>query len=221
MSQIFDLSGQPDESVIAEAVSSAAVAISNGELVVIPTDTSYAILCDAFNPTAVAKLRAAKNQDESVSVPVGAGNMATVDGVASFSELGRDLVNAFWPGSLTVLTKNQPSVHMAVKTADQALAVRIPNNPIAIAVLNATGPAAMTGAQLSGEKPTTTMSAVREIFGDAVTIYIDGGVLPGGQSSVVSALGENLRLVRAGDLSLTELRNVVPTLVDATKTGPN
>ncbi|MBU6347964.1 MAG: L-threonylcarbamoyladenylate synthase [Actinomycetales bacterium] len=221
MSQIFDLSDQPDESVLAEAAAAAAVAISNSELVLIPTDTSYAIICDAFNPSAVAKLRGTKRQTESVSIPVGAGNMATVDGIASFSEVGRDLVDAFWPGSLTVLTKNQPSVQLAVKNADQALAVRIPNNPIAIAVLNATGPAAMTGAQLSGGKPTTTISAVREIFGDAVTIYIDGGVLPGGQSSLVSALGENLRLIRAGELSLDDLRKVVPTLVDATKTRPS
>lgn len=221
MSQIFDLTNASNSEQLEAAVGAAAAAVGNGGLVVIPTDSSYALICDAFNPDAVALLRTAKSQDPGVTIPVGAGNRATIDGIATFSELANDLATAFWPGLLTVLTQTQPSVLLAVKDNDSALAVRIPNHPIAIAVLNAIGPVAMTGAQRAGEAPMSTMEAARAAIGDIATIYIDGGELSGLQSSVVAATGENLRLVRAGALSIEQLRSVVPTTIDATASGKN
>lgn len=219
MSQIFDLSTDYTVEALAEATSAVATAVANGELAVIPTDTSYAIICDAFNSAAVLRLRAAKNQPEDASIPVGAGNLATVDGIATFTELARDLVLAFWPGALTLLTRNQPSVELAVKPSDSALAIRIPKNDIAISVLNAIGPTAMTGAQKSGQAPLTNLSQARELHGDSVTIYVDAGPLSGAVSSVVSAIGDSLRLVRLGNVSLIDLRAVVPAVVDATNNG--
>ncbi len=221
MSQIFDLTNASTDEELEAAVSAAATAVGNGGLVVIPTDTSYALICDAFNPEAVALLRKAKSQDQSVTIPVGAGNRATIDGIASFSELANDLVSAFWPGPLTVITQSQPSVLLAVKDDDAALPVRIPNHPIALAVLNAIGPVAMTGAQISGAEPVLTVEQAKAAIGDAATIYIDGGQLGGSQSSVVVATGDNLRLVRGGALALEQLRAVVPTVIDATASNKN
>lgn len=216
MSQIFNLTNSSTDEDLAAAVSAAATAVANGGLVVIPTDTSYAVICDAFNPEAVASLRAAKSQNENSAIPVGAGSRATVDGIATFSELASDLASAFWPGSLTLITQSQPSVLLAVKDQDSALPVRIPNHPVALAVLNGIGPVAMTGAQKTGENPVLTIEQAKAVLGDAVTIYIDGGELSPASSSVVVATGENLRLVRAGALSLEQLRAVVPTIIDAT-----
>ena len=221
MSQIFDLTQSSADDALEAAVSAAAEAVSNGGLVVIPTDTSYALICDAFNPDAVGLLRAAKAQSQTVTIPVGAGNRATIDGIATFPELANDLVTAFWPGPLTVLTQTQPSVSLSVTDNDSALPVRIPNHPLAIAVLNAIGPVAMTGAQRAGEGPVLTIAAARSVIGDSATIYIDGGELSGLQSSVVIATGDNLRLVRAGALSLEQLRSVVPTVIDATASSKN
>jgi len=221
MSQIFDLTHAPTDEQLEAAVSAAATAVSNGGLVVIPTDSSYALICDAFNPDALSLLRTAKSQEQGVTIPVGAGNRATIDGIATFSEPANDLASAFWPGPLTVLTHTQPSVLLAVKDNDSALPVRIPNHPIAIAVLNAIGPVAMTGAQRAGEAPNSTVEAARVAIGDTATIYIDGGELSGLQSSVVVATGENLRLVRAGALSIEQLRSVVPTIIDATASNKN
>jgi tRNA threonylcarbamoyl adenosine modification protein (Sua5/YciO/YrdC/YwlC family) len=221
MSQIFDLTDAFSDGELEAAVSAAVAVVGNGGLVVIPTDTSYALICDAFNPEAIALLRKAKSQDQSVAIPVGAGNRATIDGIASFSELGNDLASAFWPGPLTVITQSQPSVLLAVKDEDSALPVRIPDHPIAIAVLNAIGPVAMTGAQLAGQEPVSTIEQAKTAIGDAATIYIDGGQLRGTQSNVVVATGENLRLVRAGALTLEQLRAVVPTVIDATASSKN
>jgi len=221
MSQIFELTNASTDEELETAVSAAAAAVSNGGLVVIPTETSYALICDAFNPEAVALLRMAKSQEQSVTIPVGAGNRATMDGIATFSELANDLASAFWPGPLTIVTQSQPSVLLAVKDEDAALAVRIPNHPVALAVLNAIGPVAMTGAQRAGEKPVLTVEQAKSVIGDAATIYIDGGQLHGSQSSVVVATGDNLRLVRVGALTLDQLRAVIPTVIDATASSKN
>ena len=221
MSQIFDLSSLPTDVDIDAAVSAAAAAVANGGLVVIPTDTSYALICDAFNPEAVSLLRAAKTQTEKPAIPVATGNRAAMDAIANFSELTNDLVSAFWPGPLTVITQSQPSVLLAVKDEDEALPVRIPNHPIALAVLNGIGPVAMTGAQSAGQEPLLTVEQAKAVVGDAATIYIDAGALSGLQSSVVVATGDNLRLVRTGALSLAQLRAVIPTVIDATASNKN
>mgnify|MGYP000275835243 CR=1 FL=1 len=221
MSQIFQLSSAVNAEDLEAAVSAAAAAVANGGLVVIPTDTSYALICDAFNSEAVSLLRATKSQDQQIPLPVGAGNRATIDGIATLSELANDLANAFWPGPLTIITPSQPSVLLAVKDEDAALSVRVPNHPIAQAVLNGIGPVAMTGAQTAGQPQVLSMEQAKQNFGDAVTIYIDGGTLSAAPSSVVIATGDNLRLVRAGAISLDQLRAVIPTIIDATAASKN
>ena len=216
MSQIFTIADTSSQSEIDEAVSAAIRAVTYGGLAVIPTDTSYAVIADAFNPEAIAQLRTAKGQDVNVSIPVGAGSLATIEGVATLSTLARDLVSAMWPGALTVLTKPQASVMLNVGPADGALAVRIPQHQIALAVLGGIGPAAMTGAQQAGAEVITNIDQAKSSLGDTVTVYIDNGELPGTQSSVVDATGEHLRFVRNGSLSLAQLRAVVPMIVNST-----
>ena len=219
MSQIFTLTQTSSEADIDEAVSAAIQAVTYGGLAVIPTDTSYAVIADAFNPDAMRQLRDAKGQSPEVSVPIGAGNLATIEGVATLTTLARDLVNAFWPGALTVLTKAQPSVLLQVGSSDSSLATRIPNNEVARAVLGGIGPTAMTGAQKAGEQSVTKIRQAQEALGDAVTVYIDSGELSGNESTVVDATSEYLRLIRPGVLGLEQLRAVVPMIIDSSTTG--
>ena len=216
MSQIFTLTAHSSQSEIDEAVSAAIQAVTYGGLAVIPTDTSYAVIADAFNPEALAQLRTAKGQSADIPIPLGAGSLATIEGVATLSTLARDLVTAMWPGALTVLTKPQASVMLNVGPSDGALAVRIPQHHIALAVLGGIGPTAMTGAQQTGAEVITSIAQAKTSLGDAVTVYIDNGELPGTQSSVVDATGEHLRFVRNGSLSLEQLRSVVPMIVNST-----
>ena len=216
MSQVFTLTASSTESDIEQAVSAAVNAVTNGGLVVIPTDTSYAIIADAFNVDAVKQLREAKGQSPTVPIPVGAATLATIEGIATLSNLARDLVSALWPSALTVLTKSQPSVTLAVGSIDSALATRIPNHPVALAVLGGIGPVAMTGAQLAGGSPVAHFDEVKAQLGDAITIYIDAGDLAGDYSSIVDTTGDYARLIRAGAVTLEQIRAVVPMVVDAT-----
>ena len=191
-------------------------AVRAGELVVIPTDTSYAVICDAFNATAVTSLRMAKGQVANTALPIAAGSIDTINGVARLSTLATDLVNIFWPGPLTVLTAAQESLSWNIGSRDHALAVRVPQHEIALKVLAAIGPVVMTGAQLAEAKPVVTVEDAQAALGDAVSHYLDAGSLSGTISSVVDASSDSLRLLREGELSLAQLREVIPMIVKAT-----
>lgn len=196
-------------------LSNAIEAIRDGQLVVLPTDTTYAVFADAFNKTAITSLRIARSQAEHVALPVAAASLEMVSGVAKLDGLARDLATAFWPGALTVLTSPQPTTPLQVGGRDDALAIRVPHHDLASQVIQASGPVAFTGAHIVGQAPVTSIEAARAALGEAVAVYVDGGDLPGGSSTIVDATGSTLRIVRGGNLSIEQLRNVLPMIVDA------
>lgn len=204
-------SGDLHETQVAAVVD----ALKNGELVVIPTDTSYALCADAFHAAAVKKLRALKSQDESVSLPVVGWSIDAISGIAQLSDVALDLAHSFWPGALTIVTRPQASLAWSLADSDQAIPVRVPRHPFVTDVLRAVGPTVMTGAQLRGGNPIAECRDTHH-FADAVSVYIDGGSASAEMSSIIDATGQHLRLIRGGVLSLTQLREVVPTIVDAT-----
>lgn len=190
-------------------------AVRSGALAVIPTDTSYAVICDAFHMAAVSALRIAKNQSGMPKLPIAAANIETILGVAQLSTVAQDLARSFWPGPLTILAGEQPALAWNIGNADHALAVRVPSHETAQVILGLIGPTVMTGAQQAGGHPILTIEHARESLGESVAFYLDGGSLSGTTSSVIDASSDNLRFVRAGVLSLNEIRNVVPAVINA------
>ncbi len=207
----------PDTSQIEidSAISKAVAAIQAGKLVVIPTDTSYAVMCDAFNAEAIAQLRIAKKQTSDVALPISAGSIETIKGVANLSTLANDLASAFWPGALTLLTTAQDSLAWNIGGSGTALAVRVPHNDVAITVLNQIGPSVMTGAQIAGKSPVNTVDQAISALGESIAIFLDAGELSNQVSSVIDTTGQHLRLIRAGSLTLQEIREVMPIVIDA------
>lgn len=216
MSSVIDVGPDVNEQDIARAVARVIEVVQAGGLAVIPTDSSYAVIADAFHVEAITKLREAKTQPETIALPVAAGSLATIAGVANLSPLAVDLANAFWPGPLTILTNAQSSLSWKIGPADSALAIRIPNHDVALAVLKGIGPTVMTGAQQFGQTPIMDIQSAQESLGDAVDMYLDAGPCDTSSSTIVDASGEHLRLVRAGKLSLAQLREVLPMVIDAT-----
>ena len=212
MSQVIDARSGIDATTLQQIADS----VRSGDLVVIPTDTSYAVICDAFHATAVTSLRIAKNQISDVPLPIGAGSLQTINGVARLSTLAIDVANAFWPGPLTVLTPAQDSLSWNIGSRDNAVAVRVPQHEIALQVLGAIGPVVMTGAQQALANPVVTIDDARASLGEAVAFFIDAGPLSGTVSSVLDATTDSLRLVREGSLTLAQLRDVAPMIVKAT-----
>jgi len=210
MSLTFDCAQHPERELGLEA---AASAVRRGALVVLPTDTVYGLGCDAFSHRGVAALLAAKGRGRDMPVPVLIGSPRTIDGLAhDVSESARELVQAFWPGALTVVVRAQPSLTWDLGDSSGTVAIRMPLHPVAIELLRETGPLAVSSANRSGLTPAATVEDAIDQLGDDVAVYLDGGpcadTLP---STIVDVTGETPVVVREGAISVELLRSVVPS----------
>jgi len=189
-------------------------AVRRGELVVLPTDTVYGLGTDAFSPEAVGDLLAAKGRGRDMPVPVLVGSPRTLDGIATrLGTAARALVEAFWPGGLTLVAHAQPSLQWDLGDTGGTVAVRMPLHPVAIELLQATGPMAVSSANTTGHPPATTADEAVEMLGDAVSVYLDGG--PSGEpvpSTIVDVTGDVPKVLRAGALGVELLREVAGDL---------
>jgi tRNA threonylcarbamoyl adenosine modification protein (Sua5/YciO/YrdC/YwlC family) len=193
--------------------------VARGELVVLPTDTVYGLGTDAFNADAVAALLAAKGRGRDMPVPVLVGSPRTLDGIATdLSDDARALVEGFWPGGLTLVAWVAPSLHWDLGETGGTVAVRMPLHPVALELLVATGPMAVSSANRSGSPPATNVDDAIEQLGESVAIYLDGG--PSGEpvpSTIVDVTGSVPRVLRVGDVPVEALREVVS--VDSSTLG--
>ncbi len=215
VSKIFNITVDTSADETKTAVKAAVAAVKNGGLVVIPTDTSYAVICDAFNAAAITKLRMAKKQTSDIALPIAAASIETVRGVANFSVAANDLACAFWPGSLTILTTAQDSLSWNLGQPGTALAVRVPDHEVALAVIREIGPCVLTGAQHAGESAIQNVEQARTALGELVDVYLTGGQLTSQISTVIDATTDQIRLIRQGALTLAQIRTVMPSVIDA------
>ncbi len=209
MSRTFDCR-EPGERRM--GLEQAARAVKRGKLVVLPTDTVYGVGADAFNPDAIGALLAAKGRDRGMPVPVLVGSPATVDGIAArVPPLGRALMEAFWPGGLTLVLHEQPSLQWDLGESGGTVAVRMPLHPVAIELLRETGPMGVSSANRSGHKPAQTAADAAEQLGDTVAVYLEAGPTEDDQpSTIVDVTGDALRVLRVGAVSVDLLREVAP-----------
>ena len=203
-----------DATVRGAALTSAQHCVSSGQLVVLPTDTVYGIGADAFDATAVADLLAAKGRGRDMPVPVLVGSWTTIEGLsASVAQRTWDLIEAFWPGGLTLVVDEAPSLSWDLGDARGTVAVRMPLHPVAIELLERTGPMAVSSANRSGFPPALTAADAQDQLGDEVAVYLDGGPAKTGvASTIVDVTGEIPRVLRAGAIDVETLRGVVPDI---------
>jgi L-threonylcarbamoyladenylate synthase len=211
VSRTFD-TRQPTER--ADGIAAAIDAVRRGELVVMPTDTVYGIGADAFDSRAVADLIAAKGRGRDMPVPVLIGSWRTLDGlVMSVDQRTRDLVEAFWPGGLTLVVEHAPSLAWDLGDAYGTVAVRMPLHPVALEILTETGPMAVSSANATGHPPAATAAEAQTQLGYKVGVYLEAG--EGGAqvpSTIVDVTREVPTVLRVGAVDLDELRKVVPEL---------
>ena len=194
-----------------EAVTAAAGAVRRGELVVIPTDTVYGIAADAFSHEAVQRLLAAKGRGRDMPPPVLVSAATTLDALAEgVPTWARTLVEAFWPGPLTIVCHQQASLVWDLGETRGTVAVRMPDDEVALAVLERTGPLAVSSANTTGRPAATDADAAEEMLGDAVAVIVDGGTSPGGEAStIVDVTVPEGRVLRLGALSLEQLNAAI------------
>ena len=141
----------------ADAIAAAAAAVKSGRLVVLPTDTVYGLGADAFDASAVAALLEAKGRGRDMPVGVLVGSWHTIEGlVYSVPESTRELIRAFWPGALSLVVQQAPSLQWDLGDARGTVMVRMPLQPVAIELLRQTGPMAVSSANVSGRPAANT-----------------------------------------------------------------
>lgn len=205
---VFDCA---DPNQRAVGIASAVSAVKGGRLVVLPTDTVYGIGADAFDNTAVAALLAAKGRGRDMPVGVLVGSWHTIEGlVYAMPDGARDLIRAFWPGALSLVVRQAPSLQWDLGDARGTVMLRMPLHPVAIELLREVGPMAVSSANVSGRPPAVNAAEARDQLGDLVDVYLDAG--PSQQqaaSTIVDLTGDAPRILRPGPVSIERIGEVL------------
>ena len=176
--------------------------LKNGEVVAIPTETVYGLAADASNDEALRQVYAIKQRPADNPLIVHIADASFVnDWAAEFPPLAQKLANAFWPGPFTLVLPAKDSVSNIVRGNQPTVALRVPNHPITLQLLQKSGlalaaPSANKFTQLSP----TTAAHVRVGLGDSVPVLDGGACKVGIESTIVAVMGENWQLLRLGML---------------------
>ncbi|MCX2714979.1 L-threonylcarbamoyladenylate synthase [Mycolicibacterium sp. J2] len=208
MSELFDCA-DPDQR--AAGLASAVSAAKGGRLVVLPTDTVYGIGADAFDNGAVSALLAAKGRGRDMPVGVLVGSWHTIDGlVYAVPPAARELIQAFWPGALSLVVRHAPSLQWDLGNSAGTVMLRMPLHPVAIELLREVGPMAVSSANISGSPAAVTAQDARTQLGERVEVYLDAGPSPmGAASTIVDLTGASPRVLREGPVGVDEIAAVL------------
>ncbi|BBY31110.1 L-threonylcarbamoyladenylate synthase [Mycolicibacterium sediminis] len=208
MTQSFDCS---DAERRTAGIAAAVGALKDGQLVVMPTDTVYGIGANAFDGTAVSSLLAAKGRGRDMPVPVLVGSWHTIDGlVYSVPATARELIRAFWPGALSLVVRQAPSLQWDLGDANGTVMLRMPLHPVAIELLREVGPLAVSSANVSGQPAAVTAADAQAQLGDLVDVYLEAG--PSARqaaSTIVDLTGPQPRVLRQGPITADAIAAVL------------
>jgi L-threonylcarbamoyladenylate synthase len=198
-----------------ESIVVAARVLAEGGLVAFPTDTVYGVGAHAFQPEAVERIYTAKIRSRDKAIPI---LLARADDLVLVAERIPDtawrLAERFWPGGLTLVLPKKASVPDVVSAGGTTVAVRVPDHPVSLALIATLGaPLAATSANLSGHpSPVTTQEVETELRG-RIELILDGGRCPGGvPSTVLDLTTDPLAILRAGAISVEEIKAVLEVL---------
>lgn len=213
------------------ALDRAVAHVRGGGLLVLPTDTVYGIGALASDRDAVVRLLAAKGRGRRMPSPVLVADPDQLDGVvAGAPSTARALMGACWPGALTLVLDAAPHLGWDLGETGGTVAVRMPDHPLALSVLRATGPMAVTSANRTGEPPATDAAAARAAFPSGAplgghdddsggVLVLDGGPTPGPVPSTIVSLAADRALtpvvLRDGVLARAALAAVVDPVLRA------
>jgi tRNA threonylcarbamoyl adenosine modification protein (Sua5/YciO/YrdC/YwlC family) len=215
MSETFDTQ---DSGQLLEGMRKARMAIGRGQVVVIPTDTSYAVVADAFKPSAVQALRAVRAMAEDAPLGVFLPGIPTLKALAEDPpEHVQRLAKEFWPGALSLIVPAGESLAWDLGATKGTVALRMPSHRIALELLSETGPLVASQASLMGTAVPASAQEVQEMLGDTVAVYLvaDAPTPATTVSTVIDATSLDkpagrLRLVREGAIPKEDIFAVVP-----------
>jgi L-threonylcarbamoyladenylate synthase len=205
-----------------KAIDDAAALLRAGGLCAFPTETVYGLGADATNADAVLSIYETKGRPRFNPLIVHCADLAMAERYAQFSALARQLAEAFWPGPLSLVLPLRPGHGLSdiVTAGLDTVALRVPDHPLAQALLRATDrPLAAPSANPSGKLSPTTAEQVRKGFAGKVPV-LDGGPCKSGVESTILAIeGDRLVQLRAGALARADIERVMGCVVEQAEEG--
>jgi tRNA threonylcarbamoyl adenosine modification protein (Sua5/YciO/YrdC/YwlC family) len=204
-------------------IAQAAAAARGGELIVMPTDTVYGIATRPDDPLATGRIFEAKGRPRDLELPVLAAGVEALRRVAVFDELAGRLADEYWPGPLTLVLPRAPTSSDWELGGDvSTIGVRVPHHLLALAVLAATGPLAVSSANRSGEPPAATCEDLERTFGGLVAVYLcEENPLGGKPSTVLDLASGTPQVLRAGALDPEALLRFMPARASLLDSRPS
>ncbi len=206
-------------------IAAACAALARGEVIGLPTETVYGLAGDARNPAALQRIFATKGRPSDHPLIVHLADASDLDTWArAIPDAARALAAAFWPGPLTLILKRAADVSDLVTGGQDSIGLRVPNHAVALELLQRFGGAlAAPSANRFGHVSPTTAQHVRDEFGDAVPIVLDGGPCRIGiESTIVDLSGAAPRILRPGQIGAAAIAQVLgaPVAIGVQATSP-
>jgi L-threonylcarbamoyladenylate synthase len=191
-----------------EAILRAVEFLKKGEVVAYPTETFYGLGVDIYNEKAIKRLFRLKQRDWGLPISILVSDMEMLASVVmEVSDQVKGLIEAFWPGPLTILFPAAPSVSKSLTTNTGKIGIRISSDPIATKIVSEFGrPITTTSANLSGFPPSLNIKHVLNYFKDRLPCAVDGGECePSKGSTVVDVVGDTMAIIRDGAIPADEV----------------
>ena len=184
-------------------IEEAAAAVLDGEVIGLPTDTVYGVGADPFDAVAIERLYELKGRPEEKPVGLLVGSVDQARLIADIRGRAEELARRHWPGALTLVV--QPKVALPEWVGHRqrrSVGIRVPDHPVAIELLELTGPLAVTSANLSGGEETMDDRQAFDVLGDRVAVYVPGTAPGGTASTVVDCTTFELQVIREGPIEI-------------------
>ena len=192
-----------DEKILSHAVN----AIQQGKLIVYPTDTLYGLGASIFKQDAITSIFQIKGRPFSLPLPIAVAHLKMLSEYVELTSLAQQLARKFLPGKLTLVCKKKPVITDLITSGNDTVAVRIPQDEIALHLINKTGPIIATSANIHGQKTPNSISEIRKLFKpEDIEVYVDGGPRIGAPSTIVDVTSHQPRILREGSISKERIR---------------
>ncbi len=179
--------------------------IRNGGVIVFPTDTVYGLGCDPYNSKAIKKIYKIKKRESSKLFPILAYSKKDLSDIVVFDEKSNKIAEKFWPGQVTLVLEVKDEKIKKSMNVQSKIAVRVPNNSCALALLKECKLLVGTSANVSGMRSFTNPDDCFDSI-SGYDIFVDGGAITGsGESTVVEVDDGKLTVHRKGAVSEKEI----------------
>ena len=179
--------------------------LESGEVVAFPTDTVFGIGVVYDNEIAIEKMKEAKSRDEGKPFPMMVSSFMQMKEVAEGIEPYEKRLRRFMPGPLTIVVKKKECIGDYVTNGKDTIAIRMPDDPWVLSLLDKTGPLLVTSANLSGGANTTNEEEVLEQLDGRIAAVVEGKAEGGIPSTIIDLTGEEMIVLREGPISKEQL----------------